>query len=242
MKVGKRLQMVALGLGLSVAAFAAPVSITYQGGYGNPVTGTVTNGDVELYYPYVLIVNGAKITVTCDAVNNLVIPGESWQATVNTFTDSTGSGITGGMFSTQAGALLDYQKAAWLTTQYDPLTQAPPNYNQDEVNAAINYAIWDLFNGGNPQLLQDGANPATASSYWLAAAATAATNNFYGLDFSNFVIYTPNGVGTPEGTMPQEYIGEVPEPGTLALFATGLLGLAWWFERRQRSATATGPA
>jgi hypothetical protein len=42
-------------------------------------------------------------------------------------------------------------------------------------------------------------------------------------------IAVPNTLGTPPGDDPV-----IPEPGTLALFGTGLLGLGFWRHRRQR--------
>src|SRR6185437_10370262 len=69
----------------------------------------------------------------------------------------------------------------------------------------------------------------------------AQTTNLSNFDFSNFVIFTPvNGWPSNDGR-PQEYIGEVPEPGTVLLMASGLLGLAGLAWRRKGARRVPGP-
>jgi hypothetical protein len=56
--------------------------------------------------------------------------------------------------------------------------------------------------------------------------------------YSDFVIYIPEAGSQPSGDpMPQNFIGiaTTPEPGTLILLGTGILGLAGFLYRRRRS-------
>jgi len=213
----KILWRVALAMfGLVALAAANTVPVTFSsttsdlGGPGNGV----------YYYPYVLTVNGSSVTVACDDYSDSVYLGESWLASVNTFAD-----LSHTLFYNGGAGVGDYKEAAWLYSQFQP---TPPLTNN--VNAAINFAIWDLFDGSAPGYNTSHPTSNTSSTYWLNLAAS---QNLAGFDFSHFVIYTPvSGWPNADGR-PQENIGEVPEPGTVLLFMTGLLGLAGLAWRRR---------
>ena len=206
-----------LVLGLGVMASASPITVTMgtnAADYGGPASTGV------YYYPYVLNVNGVNMNVACDDYFDDVKMGESWQANVNTFAN-----LSGTMFGT-ADTLL-YKEAAWLFTQFT--TPLLPN---NSVNEAINYAMWDLFEIA-PGVNTSNPTSNTSSTYWKNQASAAALGGFSGVNFSDFAIYTPaSGWPSQDGT-PQEYIGEVPEPGTIFLMLTGLAGLALLAWKRQ---------
>jgi len=205
------------------AASTVPVTFTSGtsglGGAPNPPQGV-------FYYPYQLIVNGKTITVACDDYDDEVHLGESWNASVNTF-----SNLSGALFykaGDPSGSTTKYEEAAFL---YENLTPPPPLDNT--VNQAINYAIWDLMGaspGNSTTPATFGASGCTAntvackqtSGYWLNLAKTIDVS---GYGDSSFVFYTPvNGWPSNDGR-PQEYIA-TPEPSSVLLLLTGMAGLA----------------
>ncbi len=103
-----------------------------------------------------------------------------------------------------------YEEAAWLTTQYAGQNEAGVN--------GIQHAIWDIF----------GAPSYSDASSWLTLAA----NNYQ--NAPSFYILTPTDPSDPSSK--QEFLVTTPEPGSMALFGTGLIGLVPMIRRRRKNA------
>ena len=108
--------------------------------------------------------------------------------------------------------LLDYE-AAFLFKMALADHGADPN---------INAAAWWLLEGA-PSL------NAPANSLELLAQGQIFTKG----EYSDVLLYTPI-AGSESGTlgMPQAFLGSTPEPGTLALFGSGVIGLGGLLRRR----------
>jgi PEP-CTERM motif len=197
-----------MSLVLASSAFANSVNMTYHGGTGSGIGGGAV-------YPYAFSINGSTSTtlLICDSFDNTITKGESWKATVTPLLQ--GVGLFGATTS------LDY-KAAGL------IFKSMLGGNISATTA--NWAIWGLFSSNaaaQSQFQSTGAAGIDAAYLVLAASAKNS-------DFSGLLLYTPIRGTQTWGGLPQEFIGysAVPEPGTLTMMGTGLIGLAGLIRRK----------
>jgi hypothetical protein len=223
----RRLLLIILAV-LAVATFAladtATVTIVNVG--PGSVGGPNVGGNVYVY-PYYMSVNGSS-TLTpmiCDDYAHEVYLGESWTATVSSFTN-----LSSAEYFNLPGSTKLYEEAAYL---YAQIGTSPTNAVLD------NYAIWYLFNPSNSDLLTglEEAGLTVTEIKNLIANAGIAIASLPASYWNQFAIYTP--VGNPgSDTYPQEMIGfvtvtNVSEPGIAALLGFGLIPL--WVMRKKKA-------
>jgi hypothetical protein len=198
----------------ATSAYASPIR-----GLDDPTLTSVTllsysGGAWQNGYPYILGVRGVagSIDAMCDDYAHGGSIGESWRVNItNLGTD----GIGLARFNTLPDALTLYKEAGWILLE---TLVTPPDEFKD-----MNYAVWHIFDAAAP--VDQGAQ------FWLDAAAAEAARGFPNVPFDHVFIITPVDQYDPNLNAPQEFLTidpklqGTPEPGTLLLLGTGLLGL-----------------
>jgi hypothetical protein len=227
----KKLQICTI---LSVFAFGVLLLLSPRMGYAESMTiqlesvGGQSSGVVqgEYVYPYNFSFDGstALTPLMCISYEQEIYFGESWTATITPVDGSDN---------------LQYIEAAYILAQ-----AAAPTASANTI-AVAQWANWELFDPSDPSLLANlpsGYQPQINTL--LAKASLFAENNVNTTDFPNIDIFIPIANTQNEGGYPQTFVGDpqpdgnndplaAPEPSSLVLFGSGLLGLAGFIFRKR---------
>ncbi len=212
---------------LLVAASADAQSTVRMDNVGAGTVGAYSTGSyyVSPYGATLTTVGGSQaISVFCVDFLNTVTVGQQWAVNISKLTDDAAMAANT-RHGDEAYALDRYKGAVWLASQLSSATT--PN------KIAIQSAMWEIMTPGNPGVAGEQA--------WVDQTYAAYLSNWYGMDFNGWSVLTQVGaahvdqgiagqLNTTAGR--QEFItyqappvSTVPEPATVALMGTGLLGL-----------------
>jgi len=225
-----RLKTVAVGLILTTACLLPRMSfadtLDFTGTGGQSVDGV-------LVYPYYLTVTGpggnnTAVSMSCLNFDREITSGETWN--VNVY--SVASIAQSATIDSESG--VDILADAYLYNQYAAGT------GNAQLTSDIQFAIWDIMDPSGVS----GQSGFDASAQSLASVALSVANssNLNTSQFKNDYLFVPS--GKYSSGEPQEFMASplpsaiTPEPASLLLLGTGVLGASLLLRRDPAKAYA----